>query len=239
MLKRKYGITDPALASTDQIDKYFAADQALRDQENFNKAAIERTQRPLTGDEKRVSDRYLLMKRAYDDFITQYADPAARSQFLGLINAPWETLLEKVGWRNAQEIRDFRNALAPFALESLTDEKGKPQAGFEGIAGMAPSVSDSPGAFESNLQHFGDALNDQISLDTNTRAYPVGAITPQVAQGWLDGMQANRLAARRSVFQQSPDAGAAPPPPPPPPAAAAAPPPPPPTAPAWAPNWVR
>ena len=102
---------------------------------------------------------------------------------------------------------------------------------------MAPSASDSAPVFESNLHHFGDLLNDQITLDANTATLPVGARTPAMMQSLLDQLRVNRDAARESEASPPPEAPAAPPPPP---AAAAAPPPPAP-APAepWTPNWVH
>lgn len=237
MLMRKYGITDWALASAKQIDDYMAEDRALKIQDDFDKAAIARTQRAPSAEEERISNRYFMMKRNYDDFLTQYPNPEDRAKFLGLARAPWETLLERVGWRNATAIRDFRNAFASFSLESLTDDRGKAQPGFEGIAQTAPSASDSAPVFESNLQHFGDLLNDQITLDTNTAALPVGARTPAVMQSLLDQMRVNRDAARQAESQPPPEAPAAPPPPP---AATAAPPPPAAaTAQPWSPNWVH
>jgi hypothetical protein len=241
MLMRKYGITDWAQASPKQIDDYLAEDRALKIQDEFDKAVIARTQRAPSAEEARISNRYFTMKRNYDDFITKYPNPEDRAKFLGVAWAPWETLLETVGWRNATAIRDFRNAFSPFSLESLTDEKGKAQPGFEGIAQTAPSASDSAPVFESNLHHFGDLLNDQITLDTNTAALPVGARTPAVMQSLLDQMRANRDAARQAESPPPPEAPPeAPAAPPPPPAAAAAPPPPAAaTAQPWVPNWVH
>src|SRR5262249_34429083 len=141
--------------------------------------------------------------------------------------------------QDAGVIRDFRNAFSPFSLESLTDEKGKPVPGMEGIAQMAPSVQDSAGAFESNLQHFKDALDRRITIVSNLRGMPVGEATPALVNSWVDQLHPDTPPQRLSVFPQT---GA--PPTPPPPAAAAPPPasaPPPPaaTAPAWQPNWVR
>jgi hypothetical protein len=237
MLMRKYGITDWAQASAKQITDYMAEDRALKIQDDFDKAAIARTQRAPSAEEARISNRYLTMKRNYDDFITQYPNPEDRAKFLGLASAPWQRLQEMVGWRTATAIRDFRNSFGPFSFESLTDDKGKPQLGFEEIAQVAPSASDSAPVFESNLQHFGDLLNDQITLDANTATLPVGARTPAVMQSLLDQLRANRDAARQSGSPPPAEAPAAPPSPP----TAAAAPPPPAAAPAepWTPNWVH
>jgi hypothetical protein len=232
MLLRYTGITDPAITDPAKIVDYFATEQALKDKESMDKATIERTQRGLTEGESTELRRLTEMKTAVNDFVKTYADPAARAQFLGLVNAPMQTLRERLGWQDAQTIRDFRNSFAPFSLESLTDEKGKAQPGMEGIAQMAPSVNDSPGAFESNLQHFNDALDRRLTIVSNLRGMPVGAATPALVSSWVDQLQHDTLAQRLGAFQP----GAAPPPATAPAAAS----PPPSAAPApWQPNWVR
>jgi len=238
-LKLRYnGISDPAIATPAQVVNYFATEQALKNNESMDKATIERMQRGMTEGESKEFTRLAEMKTAINDFLKAYPEPADRAQFLGLVNAPLQTLRERIGWQDAQTIRDFRNAFSPFSLESLTDEKGKAQPGMEGIAQMAPSVNDSSGAFESNLQHFKDALDRRITIVSNLRSMPVGEATPALVNSWVDQLQHDSLAQRLSVFPQS-----AAPPTAPPPAAAAPPPstPPPPTAaaPPWQPNWVQ
>jgi len=239
-LKLRYtGISDPAIASPAQVVNYFATEQALKNNESMDKATIERMQRGMTEGESKEFTRLTEMKAGINDFLKAYPDPADRAKFLGLITAPLQTIRERIGWQDAGAIRDFRNAFSPFSLESLTDEKGKPVPGMEGIAQMAPSVQDSAGAFESNLQHFKDALDRRITIVSNLRAMPVGEATPALVNSWVDQLQHDSLAQRLSVFPQTTAPPAAPPPavaaPPPP----SAPPPPTATAPPWQPNWVQ
>jgi len=239
LLLRYNGVTDPAIATPAQVVNYFATEQALKNNESMDKATIERMQRGMTEGESKEFTRLTEMKAGINDFLKAYPDPADRAKFLGLITAPLQTIRERIGWQDAGAIRDFRNAFSPFSLESLTDEKGKPVPGMEGIAQMAPSVQDSAGAFESNLQHFKDALDRRITIVSNLRAMPVGEATPALVNSWVDQLQHDSLAQRLSVFPQTTAPPAAPPPavaaPPPP----SAPPPPTATAPPWQPNWVQ
>jgi len=238
LLLRYNGITDPAISDPAAVVNYFATEQALKNNESMDKATIDRMQRGMTEGESKEFTRLTEMKTAINDFVKAYPNASDRAQFLGLINAPLQTLRERFGWQDAQTIRDFRNAFSPFSLESLTDEKGKPVPGMEGLAQMAPSVHDSAGAFESNLQHFNDALDRRIAIVTNLRGMPVGQATPELVDSWVNQLQHDSLAQRLSVFPAPSPAPAGPP------AAVAAPPPsaPPPSAaspPPWQPSWVR
>jgi hypothetical protein len=238
MILRYNGVTDPATADPAKIINTFATEQALKNQDAMDKAAIERTQRGFTEGESKDFQRLTLMQHTLDEFLKTYPEAKDRAQFLGVAWAPWQTMLQRIGWQGTRAITDFRNGFAPFSLESLTDEKGKPQPGMEDIARVAPSQNDSPDQFESNLQHFSDGLADKITIAANLRGMPIGAATPALVNSWRDQLHTDRLNARLAAFQPPP---APPPSAAPPPADATAPPPAAPPAPAapWAPAWIH
>src|SRR5262245_16023487 len=228
---RNAGITDPRLATADQIANYRQKERANTAQKQVDQADISRLERGMTETEARDERRLVLMKGAADRFVRDYSDPATRAQFLGVGTWPWQNIVEKLGWKGAKEIDDFRGGFAPFSVESLTDEKGKPiNPDFAALVAVAPSAKDSAAAFESHLQQFRDALADEIAMRSFVRTEPSGSVTPKVYQQKLDELQQARTDRRLAALSPPPPAApeAAPPPPPPPPATTG-----------WAPNWVR
>jgi len=227
---RKAGVTDPRLATPDQIANYRQQERANAAQKQVDQADITRLERGMSETEAAAERRLVLMKGAADRFVSNYSDPATRAQFLGVGTWPWQSVVERLGWRGAKAIDDFRGGFAPFSLESLTDEKGKAiSPDFAPLATIAPSGKDSPAAFESHLQQFRDALDDEIAMRSFVRTAPSGSVTPEVYQQKLDELQQARTDRRLAAL--SPPPSAAP--------EAAPPPPPPPAATTWAPNWVR
>jgi hypothetical protein len=232
MVLRYNGVTDPATADPAKIVNTFATEQALKNQDDMSKAAIERTQRGFTEGESKDFQRLTLMQHTLDEFLKTYPEAKDRAQFLGVAWAPWQTMLQRIGWQGTRAITDFRNGFAPFSLESLTDEKGKAQAGMEDIARVAPSQNDSPDQFESNLQHFSDGLADKITIAANLRGMPIGAATPELVNSWRDQLHQDRMNARLAAFQlPTPTAPPAAPPTAPAPAEPAPAP--------WAPAWIH
>jgi len=231
----KAGITDPKLATPPQIANYFAQERAWGLQQKMDDADVARLRRSMSEGDAEGLRQLIDLRNQVNRFEEKYDTPEKRAQFVGPATWLWQTGLRDIRWQGSRDIANFRSALAPFSFDTLGAKDSPLKGDLTGLAASAPSGSDSPEQFESNLQSLKDRLDDKITQRLAFRGVPESEITPDRVNGVLEAAQADRFARRLQAFE--PPVAAAPPvAPTSPPAPSSSPPPPTPSSPPPAPG---
>src|SRR5215813_5837114 len=229
------GITDPKLATPPQIANYFAQERAWGVQQKMDDADVARLRRSMSEGDAEGLRQLMDLRNQVNRFEEKYDTPEKRAQFVGPATWLWQTGLRDIHWQGSRDIANFRTALAPFSFDTLGAKDSPLKGDLTGLAASAPSGSDTPEQFESNLQSFKDRIDDKITQRTAFAGVPESEITRDRVNGVLEAAQADRFARRLQVFEP-PVAGAPPVAPGPPPAPSSAPLPPTPASPPPAPG---
>jgi len=233
------GITDPKLATPPEIANYFAQERAWGIQQKMDAADVDRLRRSMSEGDAEGLRQLMDLRNQVNKFEEVYDTPDKRAQFIGPATWQLQGLRADIGWLGSRDVTNFRAALRPFSFDTLGGKDTPLKGDLAGLGASAPSGSDSPDQFESNLQSFKDRLDDKIVQRLAFRGVPESEITPDRVNGVLEAAQADRFARRLQAFEPVAAAPAPPPPPTPPPTtpgtAYAGPPPtaPPPSQPTW------
>jgi hypothetical protein len=245
------GITDWRLAKPAQIAHYEAQERAWNLRNKMDDADVTRLRRGMSDGDAEGLRTLEDLRDNLNAFVEVYDTPEKRAQFVGRYNWITQGFVRDINWQGSQDIADFRTALAPFSREALEDKNSPLTGDLKSLTESAPSGSDSPAQFESDLQKLRDRIETKIFQRTAFVGMPESEITRERINALTEQWQQARTAARVRAAQQaegappSPPAAPAPPPAPasaPPPGTAYAAPPGPPPAPApppWEPNWIH
>jgi hypothetical protein len=203
---REVGITDPSLATPEQIAEYNRRDLEHLAAKKATETDVVRMRGAPSEAQQKGTDAYFNYLNQLNAFYEAFPTPEERAQFIGPLTRRAYELGQYVPGMNSERYSDFRELLAPFK-EKVFDRGGAALTEMEMsvLRPLLPTGEErNPYEFERRLQQFGDQLRLRLATRSAWQRLPVEQQNEQTYNAMLATFSADRARARVEATKERP-----------------------------------
>lgn len=196
---REVGISDPHLATPEQIRAYNKRDIEVNAAQKTTDADIARLRRGTSAGENDTTTAYIYYLDSLNKFYEAFKTPEERAAYFTPGVRGMKELAAHVGF-SSPVYEKFRGLLAPIA--ALDTQKGEALPRDLAVLKPVAPTGEEPNAaaFEQHLQQFGDTLRLQLAVRSAFQQLPVGDQNARTHDALVRGFVQQRAAAREAAL---------------------------------------